>query len=304
VFYGEDDIFPAPYKGTCFDATPENMVNQTGDDVSAWLGGTHAFEYTPATGIVTLNGLGAWIGLYRNATDATQITVPQQSTSFKINITEHSGYDLMEVWFIYDDYLWKINYVSYSDASLEPALVTSWGEVLPKITPTEMYITFAADHASEKATIDVVFPSGSTVVFGVEDPLDATATKVGKFTRTAGVHYQELHFRTAPEPKDIQFDNFTTAKIDIYIPADTDFTTLRRTIEFGIADQSATEQWWIDFILFSLYNSDVVLGAWTTYTFNLTNVKARKDLDMIFLQNGSGGHNAGGTFYIRNLIFE
>jgi PKD repeat protein len=304
-FWGE--AWKEGLNNTCFEATPANMVNANGDDVSAWLNRTHSFEYNPATGMVTIIGEGAWIGLPKTATDG-EVSVPQQEVSFRVDITEHDGYDLMVVRFLYpgdEDVHWRFNYVNYSDASLEPDLVTETAVVPPlgKITPTEMFITFAADDAAEKATIDVV-PSGSTVDFGVDDPLDATAAKVGQFNRT-DAQYQELQFRAAPEPKDILFDNFTEAKVDIYIPADTDFTTgMKRKIVLGFADQSHTPEWWTGHTQFELEGDDVVLGAWETYTFDLTDVKVREDIDMIFLQIGDGGHTTTGTFFVRNLIFN
>lgn len=107
----------------CIEAIAANMVNTNGVDVSAWLGGTHQFEYVPSTGMVTLTGLGAWIGLPKVATEG-EVTVPQTSVSFKISIEEFDGYDLMNVQFIYEWGVWVFNYASYSNASLEPAVVS------------------------------------------------------------------------------------------------------------------------------------------------------------------------------------
>ncbi len=291
----------------CIEAIPENMVNLDGVDVSAWLGGTHQYEYEPSTGQVTLIGEGAWIGLPKVATEG-EVTVPQNSVSFKISIEEHEGFDLMHVQFVYDWGVWVFNYASYSDPSLEPEVEEEeeeWGENLPNITPDEIFITFASRDADQMATIDTV-ASGSSVEFGVEDPVDADANKVGEFTRTAGVQWQELQFRAAPEPKDIQFDNFDVAKIDIYIPSDTEFADggLQRFFVFGFADMSQTQEWWNSPTQFEVSDDNVIVGEWHTYEFDLTEVKEREDLDMIFLGIGGGGHEAGGTFYIRNLIFE
>lgn len=312
MFWGEFGVFDGTDKfEVCFEATPANMMNKDGVDVSAWLSGTHAYEYNPSAGTATLTGEGAWIGIPKLGTDGDG-SVPVSSVTFNVDITQETGYDLMTVTFDYGDGdadgggLWTIVYVNYSDASLEPDVVTEaepWGEDLADITPTEIKVTFASRDAADLVTIDTV-TSASSVVFGVDDPADATAVKVGQFNRTAGVQYQELQFRAAPEPKDIQFDNFTTAKIDVYVPAGTDFTTLQRHFVFGFADQSQTQEWWNSPTQFVTEGDDVVLGAWTTYSFDLTDVKAREDLDMIFLGMGGGGHNEGGTFYVRNLIFE
>lgn len=305
AFWGEEAVFADPQKATCFEATAANMVNSEGADVSAWLSGTHTYEFNASTNMVTLNGNGAWMGLPHLTTDGEQIT-PVPSKSFKITIEEHDGYDLMIVLYAYEWGVWEFSYASYSNPALEPPVEEEeqeWGEDLEDITPDDIFITFAARDAENMATIDTV-TSGSSVVFGVDDPTDAEAQKVGEFIRTAGVQYQELQFQAAPEPKDIQFDNFEKAKIDIFIPADTDFTTLQRHVVFGFADKSATQEWWTGPVQFVVEGDALKLGEWTTYEFDLTDVKAREDLDMIFLGIGGGGHEVGGSFYIRNLEFE
>ncbi len=81
-FWGEEAVFAEPQKGTCFEATASNMVNSEGADVSAWLSGTHAFEYNVATNMVTLTGLGAWMGLPQLATNDIPIT-PYQVNRLK-----------------------------------------------------------------------------------------------------------------------------------------------------------------------------------------------------------------------------
>jgi hypothetical protein len=140
---------------------------------------------------------------------------------------------------------------------------------------------------------------------GEDDPAGG-ATKVGKFERVAGEQWQEAQLRTYPDLYDIQFGNFNVAKIDIFIPEDTDFTEggLQRFFVFGFADMSETQEWWNSPTQFFTEGDDVVLGEWHTYTFDLTEVKQREDIDMIFLGIGGGGHVTGGVFYVRNLIFE
>ncbi len=308
--WGDDHVFDGTDRyGVCFEATSANMINKDGVDVSDWLGGSYEFDYNPSAGTLTLNGSGAWMGLLKVSPDG-YIAVPGQSITYDVTITEEQDYDWMavSVWIEGESHYWQFNYVSYHDWANEPEVETEaqeWGEDLPNITPDEIFITFASRDAAEMATIDTI-ASGSTVEFGVDDPTDAAADKVGEFTRTAGVQWQELQFRAAPEPKDIQFDNFTKAKIDIYIPANTEFVEggLQRHFVFGFADMSATQEWWNSPVQFVVEGEDVVLGTWTTYEFDLENVKEREDLDMIYLGIGGGGHEAGGTFYVRDLIFE
>lgn len=311
MFWGEESVFGGTdVEATCFEATADNMVNSDGDDVSAWLSGTHEYDYDKDAGEVTLYGEGAWMGLPQLGTEGESI-VPVEEKTFNVTIEEHDGYDLMVISYYYeaDELYWDFTYVSYDNWDNEPDLVTEeeeWGEDLEDITPDEIFLTFASRDEADMATIDTV-ESGSTVEFGVEDPLDANADKVGEFTR-AEEQYQELQFRASPEPKDIQFDNFTTVSIDVYVPDDIDFdgTDLAKNLELGFADMSETESWWEDNEYYLVEGEDLVTGEWHTYTFDLadTDVLNRTDLDQIYLRFGGGGHEVGATIYVRNLIFE
>ena len=304
AFWGEGDQWPEGLAGTCFEATAANMVNIDGVDVSAWLSGTHQFEFDPTTNKVTIIGEGAWIGLPKTATSG-EVTVPQTSVTFNISIEERDGYDYMHVWFEYDFGIWSFSYAHYHNPALEPPVeeeAQDWGEDLPNLTPTELYHTFE----SETSFAHIGAIGGTSVITVGEDDPDGGDTKVGMFERVAGQQWQEAQLRTYPDLYDIQFDNFDVAKIDIFIPADTEFSEggLQRFFVLGFADLSATQEWWNSPVQFFTEGDDVVLGEWTTYTFDLTDVKERDDLDMIFLGIGGGGHEAGGIFYVRNLIFE
>lgn len=123
AFWGEEAVFAEPQRATCFEATASNMVNSDGADVSAWLSGTHAFEYNVSTNMVTLTGMGAWMGLPQLTTAGEQIT-PVPSKSFKISIEEREGYDLMHVLYVYEWGIWDFFYASYSNPALEPDVVS------------------------------------------------------------------------------------------------------------------------------------------------------------------------------------
>ena len=299
---------------SCFEAIAANMVNECGDDVSAWLSGTHNYTYDATNDKITLIGEGAWMGIPKLGTDSDANLTPQSSVTFEAILVDggDSGVDTLHANFEYAGTFWPITYVSYSDASLEPALVTEYvappfGEDLVDITPSSIFNTFASD------TDFAVFGSiggGSTITVGVDDPTDATAAKVGKFERVAGTDYQEAQIRTSPDNNDVILTNFTTVSLDVYIPSSNDYTgSLCHTVVFGLADQSATEQWWTD--LYQWETADVAEDTWTTLTFDLASPSNttnspldRTDLDMFFINIGCGGHGDGGTFYVRNLEFN
>jgi PKD repeat protein len=308
-FWGEGGVFREDLVGECLEAVPANMAGPGGEDLSAWLGGTHAFEYDPATGRVTLTGEGAWIGLPKVATDG-EVAVPQNSVSFKINIEERDGYDLMHVLFVYDWGFWDFSYASYSNPALEPAVVEEQDPVvdLETITPAELGHTFESE-----TSFDLLgsFGGNSVITPGVDDPDDAAATKVGRFDRTAA-QYQEAQLRVYPEPKNIRFDNFTTVSVDVYLPGTNTYDPLTRKVIIGFGDVHTTTEWWNRLIQFE--SDELALDEWVTVTFNLDTpsyssaegetVYDRDDLDMIFIQIGGGNHTQEGTFYIRNLKFE
>ncbi len=129
MFWGEFGVFnDTDVYEVCFEATADNMKLSDGTDVSAWLSNTHAFTYDPTSGVVTLTGEGAWIGIPKLGTEGENGATITSSVAFNITIEEEDGYDLMYLTFDYGDGdnggagLWSFVYASYSDPSLEPAL--------------------------------------------------------------------------------------------------------------------------------------------------------------------------------------
>ena len=315
LFWGEFGVFDGQWNyELCFEAIPENMINKDGADVSAWLSGTHAFTYDPSTGGVTLTGDGAWIGIPK-LTATGESAVPVGSTSFNISITQETGYDLMHLWFDYGDAgYWNFMYVNYSDPGLEPELVEDeppYGEDLPDLTPTEMYNTFETSTSFVVLDTAGVYPgtgpaaNGLTFTMAVADPAGG-ATNVGQYDRFGT--YQELQFQAQ---NDIQFDNFTTVSVDVYMPSSNNYSgNLTQTIGVIIGEASQTAEWWTGHTQYDA--TAVSLDEWHTYTFNLSeptsggmyNPKDRTDLDFFAISLGGGGHDDPGTFYIRNFKFE
>jgi len=300
----------------CFEAVPSNMVNECGDDVSAWLSGTHSFEYDPVTSRLTLNGDGVWIGIPKLGTTGESIT-PASQVAANVSFESFDGFDVMTIVFDYGDAYWPIRYASYSDASLEPDLVTDaipFGEDLSDISPTELSRTFASAEASDFVLLDTI-ASGSAITFGVDNP-DGSGTLVGQFDRVAA-DFQELQMQTSPEWNDLNFDNLTTISLDIYIPSTNDYSgTLTRNVVIGFGDRSQTEQWWTGLIQYEAIADDLGLGndEWHTITFDLGSPNFssidgqtpfdRNDLDMVYIGMGGSGHPEPGTYYIRNFVIR
>jgi len=308
MFWGEFGVFDGKWNfEICFEATPENMINKDDVDVSAWLSGVHSFTYEPSAGTATLEGMGAWIGIPKLTTSG-ETTVPVQSTTFNVEITQETGYDMMTVTFDYGEGgLWTIVFASYSDPSLEPDVVEEeppFGEDLPDLTPDEMYNTF--ETATSLVLLDTTSANNMTLNIGVADPAGG-ATNVGEYIRWGT--YQELQFMME---YDIQFDNFTTMSVDIYMPSSNDYTgSLTKDIALIIAENSQTEEWWTGHIQYDA--TAEVLDEWVTYTFELDSPTSgpggytpyeRTDLDFFAISLGGAGHEDQGTFYVRNFVFN
>ena len=321
MFWGEFGVFNNVPECTvnnlaegCYDKASNPMINACGDDVSAWGSGTYSFSYDPSIGELTVTGEGAFLGIPKLGTTGAVLT-PESSVTAQVSIEEFTGYDVMSVVFDYGDNYWPIKFASYSDTSLEPDVVTEqeeFGEDLPDVTPTEITHSFAS---AEGFAIDTIV-SGSTVDFGVEDPADAMATPVGQFNRT-GDRFQELQFQTSPEKLDIQFDNLSTASVEVYLPSSNDYTgMLTKDVRIGFGDRSQTEQWWTDLTEYFTDGSALAEDQWHTITVDLTmptfvanpdngaTVKERTKYDMMYIQIGGGDHEVAGTFYVRNLSVQ
>lgn len=110
----------------CFEPTAANMVNECGDDVSAWMSGTHAYTYDATAGQITLTGTGAWIGIPKLGTTSDANITPQSEVIFDVVLAAggDTGVDTLYASFTYEGTYWPITYVSYADASQEPNLVS------------------------------------------------------------------------------------------------------------------------------------------------------------------------------------
>ncbi|MFH1120485.1 MAG: PKD domain-containing protein [Bacteroidota bacterium] len=316
-FWGEDVMFGAPLLGTCFEATAANMVNVNGEDISALLSGTHSYTFEASTNTVTISGTGAWMGLVK-ITNGAEITSVPNSRTFTISIEERTGYDLMTIVYQWEGVYWDFSYASYSNPALEPAVEEEEepiGEDLPDLTPTEMWNTF--ESASSFVVLDTagVYPGngsaangGMVFTIGVADPA-GVGINCGKYERKGT--YQELQFQME---NDIQFDNFTTVSVDVYMPGSNNYSgTLTKGIAVIIGEASQTEQWWTGHIQYDA--TATVMDEWVTYTFNLNAPTSgpgmgvytpgeRTDLDFFAISIGGGGHTDEGTFYIRNFRFQ
>lgn len=309
--WGEGGVFHEDFENECIEAIPANMVGPDGEDLSPWLGGTHSYDFDPSTNMVTLEGLGAWIGLLKLGTN-DEVSVPQNSVSFNIDIEERDGYDYMHVLFIYDWGVWSVSLAHYHDPALEPEVVEEQDEEedLPPYAPEEFFNTFASTGEED---VQYLFPtedeSEVTITPGVDDPADPDGVKVGEYQRGTNL-FADLKFMM---DFNIQFDNFSTVSIDVYLPSDNDYSNgLDQSVQIWIADIHTTQNFWESWVQFVEPGDELPLDEWVTLTYDLAEPSEgsagtpleRTDLDTVGLTIGGSNHDQDATFYIRNLIFE
>ena len=285
------------------------MINKNGNDLSAFLGGTHAYGYDAVAGTITLNGLGAWMGLPQLGTTAPSAE-PVETKTFTATIEQKLGYDLLTIGYVYDGIYWDASFASYSDPSLEPDVVEElipYGEDLPDFAPTDFFNTF---NSNDPADVQYLIPTTSAVTMtsGNDDPVNPTGPKVGMYVRGTE-QYADLKFQ---QEFDIQFDNFNTFSIEVYLPSTNTYSEggLTRNIQVWIADQSQTQEFWNSWVQYDVPVETVPLDEWKTYTFDLEmpsagtgTPKTRTDLDLVGLVIGGSNHFVDGTFYVRNFKF-
>jgi hypothetical protein len=188
---------------------------------------------------------------------------------------------------------------------------------LAAVSPTIISHTFASNEASEWNLLQPT-ESGSVLDLGVDDPADASATPVGKYTRVEGVSFQELKFKLDPL-NSINFENMTTMTLDVFMPSsnaygDGDVDVLTDNVYIGFGNEACPPDWFTD--QHEYQEKDVVKDEWVTITFDLSDpsfvgndgngatVFDRNDLDMIYIAIGGGNHPTGAEFFIRNFTIE
>ncbi len=125
-FFAEGGVFEP--SGMCYPTDPAHLTGPNGSDLTAFGDGNHSYTLDATT--LTLEGLGAWIGLPKIGTD-TEVNTPQQSVTLDIiELTDGTvDYLVLESKWKFgnntsgqDDAYWKITLVHYDDPSQEPGI--------------------------------------------------------------------------------------------------------------------------------------------------------------------------------------
>jgi len=179
-FWGEFGVFTGTdVDEQCFDATAANMINKDGDDVSAWLGGTHDYSYNTSDNTITLSGEGAWIGIPKLATSGESVVPVSEVTANAVVVDGGSSMvDTLYVNFAYDGALWAFTYVSYEDETLKPEIVSVNANF--SASPSGLTVSFT-NTSSGASSYDWDFGDGST---STENNPTHTYAEAGEYSVT------------------------------------------------------------------------------------------------------------------------
>jgi PKD repeat protein len=110
----------------CYDSdVAENWKNVNNEDITAWGDGEHEFSYDVANKKLTVEGLGAWVGLPKVGT-TENVVKPQSSVAYEVVKLVDAAVDtlVLKVSQTNGNY-WKFVLVHYDDGAQEPAIPSS-----------------------------------------------------------------------------------------------------------------------------------------------------------------------------------
>lgn len=121
--FADFGVWNEDYAGQCVDATnPSQMSGPNGEDLSAWGSSEFTFEYNTSAATLTLNGLGAHVGLPKVGTDSEYAT-PQSSVTYNVVSLDTDGpVDKLVLETTIAGGYWRFFLVSYDNPADEPDL--------------------------------------------------------------------------------------------------------------------------------------------------------------------------------------
>ncbi len=123
--YADENIWNADAVGECVDENDASLMSgPNGEDLTAWGSGTFTFDYDPSAATLSINGLGAHIGLPKVGTDG-EYTTPQAGVTYKVISVETDGAVdkmVLETDLLSADGYWQFILVSYDNPADEPDL--------------------------------------------------------------------------------------------------------------------------------------------------------------------------------------
>lgn len=149
--FADFGIWSEEVQGQCIDETQTDlMVGPNDEDLSAWASGDFTYNFDPTAGTLTVNGLGAHIGLPKVGTNG-EFGTPQGSVEYTVTMLETEGsVDKLVLETTIDGGYWQFFLVSYDNPADEPALpgappTSAFGHVVDGNTVTFTNNSVSAD---------------------------------------------------------------------------------------------------------------------------------------------------------------
>lgn len=254
---------------------------------AAWGSGTHAFEVTEEE--LSLEGTGAFLGIYKVGGGVAAVGEPQESITY--DIVELTA-DKLVVDYVFGDGAGKWRF-TFRPEGTDPGD----GEE-PEVPGLPL----------EENDIAVDFEGNSTIadeqwllnqVAGYEfpvanpDPDDVNpSANVFRYDRGTGM-YENIQIHLDHK---IDLTNRNVFSILVYFPSTNDYSgDLAQTFAVKLQNRELGGDAWTTQEERKV-NVDV-LDEWVKLTFDFSDVTDRQDFDSIVIQPGGEGHTAAGTFY-------
>lgn len=201
----------------CVSNDPGNFVNVDNVNISAWNDGTHAFVYDVQNAKLTLNGLGAFVGLAKVAT-TEEVKVPQNSVTYNVVKLVDAAVDtlILETTLTAASGYWRFVFVHYDNPLDEPAMPT------PPPPPGSIdVVNFDFETSTPDWAIfgGTDFAGGGVTLARIANPQSSginTSGSVMKIDQTSGV--QGWTGISTPLAGVIDFTNKQTFKVKVYSP--------------------------------------------------------------------------------------
>ncbi|WP_026135713.1 hypothetical protein [Nafulsella turpanensis] len=262
-----------------------NPADAWPEQYAAWNSGTHQFEVTEEE--LMVNGLGAFLGIYKVGGGVAAVAEPQESITYEI--VELTAEKLV-VEYTFGDGAGKWRF-TFRPADLDPGEEPEE----PEMPLEENDIAVDFDGTSTITEDQWLLDQVTAYEFPVAnpDPDDVNpSANVFRYDRGTGM-YENVQIHLDHK---IDLTNRNKFSILVYFPSANDYTgDLAQTFAVKLQNRELGGDAWTTQ---EERKPEVeVLDEWVKLTFDFSDVTDRTDFDSIVLQPGGEGHTAPGTFY-------
>lgn len=198
----------------CYDESATSLTSLNGDDLSAFgNGGDYTYEFDGPNNTLTLNGLGAYIGLANKTADGDNFIPISTKTYTIFNFVDGGVADSLQMAIVANDgsFSWNFYLVSYENAADTPDIPSSMPNASFNYTNDAFTYTFT-NTSSNATTYSWDFGDGST---STEDSPVHTYSAEGVYTVTLTASDDMGQMSTASQDVTVSAATFTPAALSL-----------------------------------------------------------------------------------------